>query len=245
MPLPQPGPDWHNNLNSDFAICWMGRQAHLMQSGGKKYPREEKLLYTFHCCPLCGTAKLHAPKAVCLHHLKLLSTLEHHLSRAQFSVLYSLPLWQSKQLTPYFRDCNSHCLVPNHFPSILCSLTAALWHKVENKSLVMFRQDGWVPISNGNLGQHKKFPTVASPVFANHDSIPLYQQPKDSNNPNLFVPVLKWGIFLPQKDAMRLSSLLVMMSFQEQQMNNKQRQNIVKKILGESQKGLNNTGKRQ
>lgn len=86
---------------------------------------------------------------------------------------------------------------------------------------------------------------IFSPVPANHDSIPLYQQPKDSNKPNLFVSVLKQDMSLPQKDVMRLSSLLVMMSFQEQQMNNKQRQNIVKKIFGESQKSLNNPGKCQ
>lgn len=38
---------------------------------------------------------------------------------------------------------------------------------------------------------------------------------------------------------MRLSSLLVMMSFQEQ-MTNEQRQNVVKDILGKSHKSLNN-----
>lgn len=104
----------------------------------------------------------------------------------------------------------------------------------------MFRQDGWVPISYG-----RKFSAVASPVPANHDSIPLYQQPRASNNPNLFVSVSKREISLPQKDVMRLSSLLVLMSFQEQQMNNEQSENIVEKILGESQKSLNNTGKCQ
>ena len=103
---------------------------------------------------------------------------------------------------------------------------------MENKSLAMFRQDGWVPISYGSLGLHRKLSAVASPVPANHNSIPLYQQPKDSNNSNLFVSVSKRDISLPQKDVTKLSSLLVMMSFQEQQMNNKQRQNIVKKIFG-------------
>lgn len=51
---------------------------------------------------------------------------------------------------------------------------------------------------------------------------------KDDNKPNLFVSILKGDISLPQKDVMRLSSLLLMMSFQEQQVNNKQRLNIVK-----------------
>lgn len=61
-----------------------------MQSGGKKYPREKKLLYTLHCCPLYRAAKLYAPKAVCLHHLKLHSTLEHHLSRAHSFLFFIL-----------------------------------------------------------------------------------------------------------------------------------------------------------
>lgn len=59
----------------------------------------------------------------------------------------------------------------------------------------------------------------------------LSQATKDSNKANPFVSVLKRDISLPQKDVMRLSSLLLMMSFQEQQVNNKQRLNIVKKIL--------------
>lgn len=54
---------------------------------------------------------------------------------------------------------------------------------------------------------------------------------KDNNKANLFVSVLKGDISLPQKDVMSPSSLLLMMSFQEQQLNNKQRLNIVKKIL--------------
>lgn len=53
---------------------------------------------------------------------------------------------------------------------------------------------------------------------------------KDSNKANLFVSVLKRDISLHQKDVMRLSSLLLKMSFQEQQVNNKQRLNV-KNIL--------------
>lgn len=41
--------------------------------------------------------------------------------------------------------------------------------------------------------------------------------------------------FSQWKDVMRVSPPLPVMSFQEQQMNKKQRQNIVMKILGESQ----------
>lgn len=53
---------------------------------------------------------------------------------------------------------------------------------------------------------------------------------KDSNKPNLFMSVWQGDISLSQTDVMRLSSLLLMMSFQ-QQVNNKQRLNIVKKTL--------------
>lgn len=54
---------------------------------------------------------------------------------------------------------------------------------------------------------------------------------KDRNKANLFVSVSKGDISLPQNDVMRLSSLLLMMSFQEQKVNNKQRLNMVKKIM--------------
>lgn len=97
-------------LNSSFAMCWAETSS--VNVEWRKKPREEKLLHTLQCCPLCGAAKLPIPASP--------QALEH--ARATSSQ-------QSTDLPAL-----SCCWVPNQFPPILCSLTAAIWQKMENKS---------------------------------------------------------------------------------------------------------------
>jgi len=124
--LPQPGPDWHNHLNSDFAVCWM--QASSLNAEWRKRVSQR------------GKAPLHSPLLPSLRSSQVTCTTSS--STAHLNVI----LAELFILHPCDNQSNSPPVPEAPFPAaeFLTGFPpfCAVQHKMENKSLVPFRQDG-------------------------------------------------------------------------------------------------------
>ena len=132
--------DWRN-LNAD--TCWK-QGTHC----GENYSREKRLFYTLHRYPFHGASKLYTPcGSLPAWPQAPKHTQETILTEHSFVLFILCPRDNQRKSSSDPEDV----LTAEFVPSLPLLYAAEHHSSTENKSLVMFKQDGWLQISYGGM----------------------------------------------------------------------------------------------